>query len=83
MRSLMTCTAYHILLRRPNPAECDGRGTKHIMGTEEVYTGFQGGNLRQTDHVENPGVNGTIILRCIFRKWDWGGGGGTEGIDLG
>ena len=30
------------------------------------------GNLRERDHMEDPGVNGRIILRWIFRKWDVG-----------
>jgi hypothetical protein len=36
------------------------------------------GNLRERDHFENPGVDGWVILRWIFRK----GGGGMDGIDL-
>jgi len=27
-------------------------------------------NLRERDHLGDPGVDGRIILRCIFRKWD-------------
>jgi hypothetical protein len=37
---------------------------------------FWWGNLRERDHFENPGVDGRIILRWIFRKWDvrlWNG----------
>jgi len=34
----------------------------------EVYTGFWWGNLRERDHLENPGVDGKIILKWIFRK---------------
>jgi hypothetical protein len=31
------------------------------------------GNLRKKDHLGDPGVDGRIILRWIFRKWDvWG-----------
>jgi hypothetical protein len=31
------------------------------------------GNLRERDHVEDPGVDWSIILRWIVRKWDvWG-----------
>jgi hypothetical protein len=26
------------------------------------------GNLRERDHLEDTGVDGRIILRCIFRK---------------
>jgi len=29
----------------------------------EVYTGFWWGNLRERDHVEDPGLDGRIILR--------------------
>jgi hypothetical protein len=45
------------------------------MHVEEVHTGFWWGNLREGDHMENPGVNWRIILKWIFRKWngdmDW------------
>ena len=30
-------------------------------------------NLREGDHLGDPGVDGRIILRGIFRKWDGGG----------
>jgi hypothetical protein len=30
------------------------------------------GNLRERNHLVNPGVDGIIILRRIFRKWDVG-----------
>jgi len=39
----------------------------------EVYTGFWWGNLRERDNLDDPGVDGRIILRWIFRKWDRGG----------
>jgi hypothetical protein len=39
-------------------------------GRGEVYTGFWWVNLREGDHLEDPGIDGRIILRCIFRKWD-------------
>jgi len=28
--------------------------------------------MRARDHLEEPGVDGRIILRWIFRKWDVG-----------
>jgi len=38
------------------------------MGRGEVRTGFWRGNLRERDNLEDPGIDGRIILRWIFRK---------------
>jgi len=35
----------------------------------EAHTGCWG-NLKERDHLENPGVDGRIILSCTFRNWD-------------
>jgi hypothetical protein len=40
------------------------------MGTVEVYIGIWWANLRERDHLENPGADRRTILRWIFRKWD-------------
>jgi len=40
------------------------------MGRGKAYTGFWWGNLRVRDHLGDLGVEGKIILRCIFRKLD-------------
>jgi hypothetical protein len=39
----------------------------------EAYTGFWWGNLRERNHLENPGIVGRIILRWMFKRWDVGG----------
>jgi len=43
-----------------------------VWGRGETYTGFWWGNLRERDHLGYPGIDGRIILRWIFRKWDVG-----------
>jgi hypothetical protein len=35
------------------------------MGRGEAYTGFWWGNLGERDHLEDPGLDGRIILRWI------------------
>jgi hypothetical protein len=59
------------------------------MGDGEACRGFWWGNLRKRDHWGDPGVDGRIILRRIFRKWDAGVSNGlswlrieTDGWDL-
>jgi hypothetical protein len=44
----------------------------------KVHTVFWWRNLRERDHLEQPDVDGRIILIWIFRNWD----GDIEWIDL-
>ena len=55
----------------------------HVCGRGEVYTGFWSGNLRERDHLEDPGVDGKIILRWIFGKWDVGAWTGSIWLRIG
>jgi hypothetical protein len=42
------------------------------MEREEACTVFYWENLRERDHWGDLGIDGRIILRRIFRKWDLG-----------
>jgi hypothetical protein len=50
----------------------------HVWWRREVHCGFCWGDPSEGDHLGDPGVDGRIILRWIFRKWD----GRTNWIDL-
>ena len=39
------------------------------MGKGKVHTGFWLGNLRKRYPFKDLGVDGRIILKCIFKKW--------------
>jgi hypothetical protein len=41
------------------------------------------GNLRKRDQLGDPGVDGRIILRWAFRKWDVGVWTGSRWIRIG
>jgi hypothetical protein len=43
----------------------------HVWGRGEVHTGLMWGNLREGDHLEDPGVDGRIILKWVFGGVDW------------
>ena len=37
-----------------------------------IYRVFVWENLRERDHLEDTGLDGRIILRWVFRRWDVG-----------
>ena len=45
----------------------------HVWGTGEVHGWFWWGALGKGDHLEDLGVNGRILSKCIFSSWiKWG-----------
>jgi len=56
---------------------------QRVWGRGEVYTGFWWGNLRESDHLEDPDVDGKIISRWILRKWDEGVWTGSIWVRIG
>jgi hypothetical protein len=70
-RSLMICTPHQLINVRVIKSRRMGwAGYVAYMGRGEVYTGLWWGKLREKDHLDDPGVDGRIILRYIFLKWD-------------
>ena len=50
------------------------RWAGHVARMErgEVFTVVWWGNLRERDHLKGPDVDGRVIVRWIFGKWDRG-----------
>ena len=45
-------------------------GMWHVCGTGDVHIIFWWGDLMERDHLEDLCVDGRIILRLIFKRWD-------------
>jgi hypothetical protein len=45
----------------------------YVLRRGEVYTGFWWGNLNEKDHLDDPDLDGRIlIIRWIFKRLDMG-----------
>jgi hypothetical protein len=40
----------------------------YVWGRREVHTGFWWGKPREENHLEDLGIDGKIILKCILKK---------------
>jgi hypothetical protein len=56
---------------------------EHLLGRRVVHTGFWRGNPRERDLLDDSGIDGRIILRGIFRKWDGGAWTGLSWFRIG
>jgi hypothetical protein len=70
----MLCTPHQISFG--DHVKTDGQDMWHVRG-REVHTGLQWGKLREGDHLEDPGIDGRIILKWILERL---GGGAQNGL---
>jgi hypothetical protein len=49
----------------------DNEIKQNEMGAaREVQTGYWRESLRERHHLEDTGIDGRVILKCIFKTWD-------------
>jgi len=42
----------------------------HVWKTGESRTGLRWGNLRKRDHLKEPEIDDTIVVKCILKRWE-------------
>jgi len=60
-----------------------GSRSKYVGG--KVYTTYRSswwGNLRESEHLEDPGVDGNVILRSTLTKLDVGAWAGSSWLRI-
>jgi hypothetical protein len=92
LHTFLSSALVRIVRFMPQPLYCRGNsiyqpsnsrqgGSLHaarMVGGGEVHTGLWLGELRERDHLEDLGVDRTIVLKWIFKQWD----GGVDWIDM-
>jgi len=53
------------------------------MGDRRGVYGVWWRSLSERDHLEDPGIDGRIVLRFIFREWDVGAWIGSVWLRIG
>jgi hypothetical protein len=43
---------------------------QHVWAWGDMHTGFWREDLKEGEHLENPGEDEMIILKWIFKTWD-------------
>jgi len=66
MRNFMICTLQQTSFRSSNQRDCDRQGTLHIWGRTQMHTGFQWGNLKERDNLEDKGTDRRILKWIIM-----------------
>jgi hypothetical protein len=67
--ALMICTL-HQIPGWSNQEDWDGMGMQHIWNTGQVLKEGRWRDLKETDHLKDPGVDGSVMWEWIIRKWD-------------
>jgi len=55
----------------------------HVWGSGQLYTELWLGKPEGKNHLEDPGADGRILLRWIYRKWVVGASNGSIWLRVG